>query len=390
LFHQSHDSAQYRLPGRKQKDAYFGYSLAVGDFNNDTRDDLAIGIPGYDVTSFNIVRTYAGAFVVAKGGGPGNRLEGEWYTDPFSETSVGNLDLPGDALAKRMLGLSLASADFNGDGFADLAIGVPGALQNAGLVYVKQGSNNGVASAPQTTRRFSQTEPNDQDDIGNAGAEAGDLFGLDLGTGRFNRDGLPDLAISTPWEAIQNPLANFLPAANQRMLVDAFTCVVNGSQAQVVSATNDRWFWSSRHPAVGVWTAGTDVDSLITQGITAAIGAARRSLGLPFDLPIHREADDSIRVRYDSSTESDSIRVEVTLNLGIVIDLTITFPFGDEAGPNNEDILRVRTRAHLVDRRSDGARRGDDPALWDIYQVTILPDHSVELLVRWVKHGAGR
>jgi hypothetical protein len=381
-FHQSHDNPQYRLPGRKQTNAYFGFSLAAGDFNGDSRDDLAIGIPGYDVTSFGRTRTYSGAFVVAQGGGAGNRLEGEWYTDPFSETSVGNLDLPGEALEKRMLAMSLASADFNDDGYDDLAIGVPGAERSRGIVYVKQGSVNGVASPPATTRQFGQSQPGDQDDIANAVSEDGDLFGLDLGTGRFNSDRLPDLAISTPWEEVSNPLADFLPAANGRMVVDGFTNIVYGSLQQVVTAIGDRYLWSSRHPTAGVWTRGAMVDGLIADGITAAIGIARRSLGLGIEIPIHRVEPDSIRLIYDPSIESESIRVGVSLNVAD-LDVIVTFRFGDEAGPNGEDILRVRSRTHLLGQEIlDEVRDVAMVPLFDIFQITILPDHGVEVLVR--------
>jgi hypothetical protein len=78
-------------------------------------------------------------------------------------------------------GTALASGDFNGDGFADLAIGTSdediGALVDAGAVYVVYGSLFGFGLGPYQT--FHQDSANMMDV-----AEAGDRFGSALATAR--------------------------------------------------------------------------------------------------------------------------------------------------------------------------------------------------------------
>jgi hypothetical protein len=99
----------------------------------------------------------------------------------------------------------IAKADFNGDGFADLAIGAPGeetptGVQNAGAVNVIYGSSNGLTttnSAVPASQFWSQNSP------GIPGAsEAGDNFGTALAAGDFNGDGFSDLAIGVAREDI--------------------------------------------------------------------------------------------------------------------------------------------------------------------------------------------
>jgi hypothetical protein len=86
-------------------------------------------------------------------------------------------------------------ADFNGDGFADLAVGVPyedaGRVVDAGAVNVQYGSATGLTTRP--GQIFTQV----------AGLpEAGDLFGYALASGDFNSDGIPDLAVGAPGEDV--------------------------------------------------------------------------------------------------------------------------------------------------------------------------------------------
>src|SRR5262245_44563170 len=94
-----------------------------GDSDGDGKDDLAIGVPNEDIES-----------VVADAGGAVNVLfgasSGIVVTDDllFSQETVGISDT---AESLDTFGRALAWGDFDGDGFDDLAIGVPGENSNA-------------------------------------------------------------------------------------------------------------------------------------------------------------------------------------------------------------------------------------------------------------------
>jgi len=167
----------------------FGSALAWGDFDNDGFDDLAIGIPGEDVNGVNA----AGAVHVLYGSRSGLISAGNqfWHQDYGSmQNQIG----AGDAF-----GSSLTAGDFNGDGYADLAIGVPGetinGLAGAGAVNVIYGSSTGLS--PVATDFWHQNTL-----LG--GAQAGAAFGSCLTSGDYNGDRRDDLAIGTPFDTINN------------------------------------------------------------------------------------------------------------------------------------------------------------------------------------------
>ena len=104
-------------------------------------------------------------------------------------------------------GSSALSADFNGDGYSDLAVGVRneavGNITQAGAVNVIYGSSDGLSAvrlAPGNGRAdqiWTQDSPEIEDN-----AEEADFFGSSLATGDFNKDGYSDLAIGVPWESV--------------------------------------------------------------------------------------------------------------------------------------------------------------------------------------------
>lgn len=179
LWHQN--SPGIKSTGRAGEE--FGAALASADFNGDSRDDLAIGVPG-DVRG----GVAMGAVAVLKGTKNGLTDAGDqrWHQDSPSVKGAGG--------AGDRFGASLAAGDFGGDGDGDLAIGVPGDTPNgvkAGAINVLYGQPQGLSA--EFDDRFHQDSPG----IKGAGKN-GDGFGTSLIAGDFDGDNRTDLAIGVP------------------------------------------------------------------------------------------------------------------------------------------------------------------------------------------------
>ncbi len=168
----------------------FGTSLAAGDFNNDGRDDLAIGAPGEQVGRF----PGAGAVHVLHGCSCGlTSTRAQRFTQDTA-------DVAGAAGRDENFGFALAVGKFGGDAIDDLAIGVPGETvgrhPGAGGVVVMRGR-----AAAGLTGDASQLWTEVQLRIDDAnGAEDYDFFGFSIAAGDLNLDGIDDLAIGAPGE----------------------------------------------------------------------------------------------------------------------------------------------------------------------------------------------
>jgi len=161
----------------------FGSALAVGDFNGDGYDDLAVGAPEEDVNGVNGV----GAVVVIYGSAKGLTHMGAVVR---TAQSIG-----APVTAGMHFGAALASGDFNDNGFDDLAIGAPDApvsgTADVGRVFILPGSAAGLGALPVAFI--------DQSWMGGA-QEVGDDFGASFAVGNFNPDSYDDLAIGGPGE----------------------------------------------------------------------------------------------------------------------------------------------------------------------------------------------
>ena len=217
--------------GASEADDQFGRALATGDVDGDGFDDLAIGVPREDLAG----GANAGAVNLLLGSAAGLTAAGDqlWHQD-----SGGILDL---AELDDQFGHALAVADFDADGFADLAIGVVGedigALASAGAVNLLPGSAAGLTAAGD---QFWQ-----QDSAGVLGAAAaGDQFGDALAAGDFDADGFADLAVGVFGE---NTAALFdVGAVN----------ILPGSAAGLTAAGDQRWYQDS--PGVLETAEGND------------------------------------------------------------------------------------------------------------------------------------
>ena len=166
----------------------FGAPIATGDFDGDGHPDIAAGAPRDGV---NAIPT-AGIVNVIYGSPGGLTDEGNRFFHQDSP-GVANKSQSGDRF-----GSALAAGDFDGDGFDDLAVGVPGenlaGAGNAGLVHVFWGSNGGLQASGDLLRQGVGGVP--------GSAQAGDNFGATLSAGDFDGDGRADLAIGRPGKSI--------------------------------------------------------------------------------------------------------------------------------------------------------------------------------------------
>ncbi len=192
-------------PGQANRGDGFGQEAAVGDFNGDQIADVAVGAPGDDEGRGR------GAVSVYYGSATGLSALGaqEWKQGG---------DLGGNDENNDSFGFALAAADFNADGFDDLAVGVPGEDSSAGSVQIIYGSAGGLTAQG--------TQVWDQDSgLEGSGRSSGDLFGYDLAAGDFNGDRYADLAVGVPGESNSGGLVN----------------VIFGSASGLSTAGNQRW-----------------------------------------------------------------------------------------------------------------------------------------------------
>lgn len=189
----------------------FGQAVASADFNGDGFMDLAVGAPDDD-------SPLAERFVQGKGAVTiiyGSRIG----LDSFNTQRLtqGANGVAGSRDNRDRFGFALAAGDFNGDSYADLAIGVPG--ENApsttsepvsdfageGAVNVIYGGPNGLQSSngPVAQTRIWQQGTCDAPETGSnrcleGHQGASDHFGEVLAAGDFDGDNVDDLAISVP------------------------------------------------------------------------------------------------------------------------------------------------------------------------------------------------
>jgi hypothetical protein len=136
-----------------EKSNGFGQSLSSGDLNGDGKDDLAIGVPVEDVGPM----VDAGGVEVLYGSSSGLSATSPIADQFWTQDSPNIYDV---VEAGDHFGFSLSSADLNGDGKDDLAIGVPfedvisGSTSSAGEMQVLYGSSSGLSSTLPISNQF--------------------------------------------------------------------------------------------------------------------------------------------------------------------------------------------------------------------------------------------
>jgi hypothetical protein len=244
-------------------------STSVGnvgiDFNGDGYGDVAVSAGLEDLDAIED----AGGVNVMYGSPAGLSTEGSQF---WSQDSPGLLDR---AEKDDEFGRSSTSGDFDGDGFSDLAVGVPyegtGRLREVGAVNVMYGSPTGLTS--DGNQLWTQNDPGILDQ-----SENGDHWGLPIGAGDFNGDGFDDLTVTGQNEEI----GSFASAGAVN--------VIYGSAAGLTADGNQ--FWTQDSP--GMKGDGVELQDFFGTGLGSgdfnrdgiedlAVGAVREDLGSILD-----------------------------------------------------------------------------------------------------------
>lgn len=230
----------------------------------------------------------------------------------------------------------VARGDFNGDGFADLAVGSPGedlgTIQDAGTVTVIYGSANGLSgTSPVASQLWHQNQAGIEE-----AADANDRFGSALAAGDFNGDGFSDLAIAVPGDNAVQWLfggASGLTATNDQIIRGTAFVDTRGNPLQFLDGLAWGDFDGDTFGDLAIEARATDDPLTFFRGVVVVLYGSNNTFGLGIDSsrpPIFFPRSTK------ASTDSFGAFGEVQLSLAggdfdgdAVDDLAIGVPFNE-------------------------------------------------------------
>ena len=160
--------------GMNERNDRFGHAVAIGDFDGNGWNDVAVGAPN---ETYNGVRR--SGYVSLLRGGNGDLTGWRGFTSSALSAPQEYDDF----------GYALTAGYMDTDFYEDLVVGAPGmdaGAFNAGAALVYRGSNTGLFAQ----RKLTQADSGGTSEYG--------VFGLSLDAGDIDGDGVEDLAVGAP------------------------------------------------------------------------------------------------------------------------------------------------------------------------------------------------